>query len=57
VIIVKKIFPKYRKSNKNKRNWKLKQLQKEEGGDVEEEEDDEETKKDSKKGGPKKIKK
>lgn len=31
IIIVKKVFPKYRKKHK-KRNWKLKHIEKEAGG-------------------------
>ena len=38
IIIVKKVFPKYRKKHK-KRNWKLKHIQKEEGGPDDDEED------------------
>ena len=37
IIIVKKVFPKYRKKQK-KRNWKLKHIQKEYGAEDDEDE-------------------
>lgn len=38
IVIVKKIFPKYRKKQR-KRNWKLKHLEKKEGGPEDEEDE------------------